>query len=43
MTHFVDEPNESQIVDFIFTVAYQTKAMLNLTGVNNNISITYKQ
>lgn len=43
MTHFVDEPNESQIVDFIFTVAYQTEAMLNLAGVDNNISITYKQ
>ena len=39
---FVDETNESQIVDFIFTVAYQTEPMLNLAGVDNNISISYK-
>lgn len=42
VTHFVDETNESQIVDFIFTVAYQTEPMLNLAGVDNNISISYK-
>ena len=41
--NFVDEPNESQVVDFIFTVAYQTEPMLNLAGVDSNTNITYKQ